>query len=232
VEKLRVDIWSDVVCPWCAIGKRRFETALARFPHMDEVEVVWRSFELDPSAAAVADSDAPSRLARKFGRSREQMIAMMHQIEETAARDGVHLDLVHARNANTFDAHRVIHLGAHRGVQDAVNARMLRGFLGEREPLGDREVLVRLASETGLDPEEVRATLASDRFAAEVRQDEQRAHTLGIHGVPFYLFGGVFGVSGAQPPGVFARALQQAWERIGDAGEAAKAAACGPEGCN
>lgn len=217
MKKLGVEIWSDVVCPWCAIGKRRFDTALAGFAHKDAVEVVWRSFELDPSAPAVADGDAPSRLARKFGRSREQMIAMMHEVEETAARDGVDLDLVNARNANTFDAHRVIHLGAQRGLQDAVNARMLRAFLGEREPVGDREVLVRLASETGLDPEEVRATLASDSFAAEVREDEKRAHTLGIHGVPFYLFGSVLGVSGAQPADVFMRALQQAWERVGHA---------------
>jgi len=213
VKKLHVDIWSDVVCPWCAIGKRRFEIALAGFARRDAVEVLWRSFELDPTAPAFADGDAPSRLARKFGRPREQMISMMHQVEETAARDGVLLDLVHASNANTFDAHRVIHLGAKRGVQEAVNARILRGFLAEREPVGDRDVLVRLASQAGLDAEEVRATLANDSFAAEVREDEKLAHTLGIRGVPFYLFGGVLGVSGAQPADVFTRALQQAWER-------------------
>jgi predicted DsbA family dithiol-disulfide isomerase len=231
MKKLRVDIWSDVVCPWCAIGKRRFEAALARFAHKDEVEVVWRAFELDPSAPAVQPGDNATRLAGKYGRTREQAVAMMQQVAETAARDGLEFDLVDARSGNTFDAHRVLHLAAERGVQDAVKERFFRAYMSEREPIGDREVLVRLASEAGLDPEEVRSTLASDGFAAEVREEEEVAHRLGIHGVPFFVMGGAVGVSGAQPAEVLLGALEQAWARSAAEGETAEGAVCGPDGC-
>ncbi len=231
MKKLRVDIWSDVVCPWCAIGKRRFEDALSRFAHKDEVEVVWRAFELDPSAPAVAAEDGPTRLARKYGRTREQAVAMMNQVAETAARDGLKLDLVGARSGNTFDAHRVLHLAAEHGVQDGVKERFLRGALSEREPIGDHEVLVRLASDAGLVADEVRATLASGRFADDVREEEEAARQLGIQGVPFFVLGGVVGVSGAQPADVMLRALEQAWERVASRVEPAESPVCGPDGC-
>jgi predicted DsbA family dithiol-disulfide isomerase len=231
VKKLRVDIWSDVVCPWCAIGKRRFEAALARFAHKDEVEVVWRAFELDPSAPAVQPGDNATRLGRKYGRTREQAVAMMQQVAETAAREGLDFDLVNARSGNTFDAHRVLHLAGERGVQDAVKERFFRGYMSERQPIGDRETLVRLAAEAGLDPEEVRSTLASDAFAAEVHEEEDVARRLGIHGVPFFVMGGAIGVSGAQPADVLLGALEQAWGRAAVEGETAQGAACGPDGC-
>ena len=234
MKTLRIDIWSDVVCPWCAIGKRRFEAALARFPHKDAVEVAWRSFELDPSAPSLQEGDNATRLARKYGRTREQAVAMMQQVADTAARDGLDFDLVNARSGNTFDAHRVLHLGAERGVQGAVKERLLRGYMSEREAIGDRDVLVRLASEAGLDAEEVRATLASDRFARDVREDEELARKLGISGVPFFVLGGSIGVSGAQPVDVMLRALEQAWanapEESAGAGEES-GDACGVEGC-
>jgi len=231
MKKLRVDIWSDVVCPWCAIGKRRFEAALARFSHKDEVEVVWRAFELDPSAPAVQPGDNATRLARKYGRTREQAVAMMQQVAETAKQEGLDFDLVNARSGNTFDAHRVLHLAAERGAQDAVKERFFRAYMTEQQPIGDREVLVRLAAEAGLDPEEVRATLATDGFAAEVREEEEVAHRLGIHGVPFFVLDGAIGVSGAQPADVLLRALEQAWERSAAESETAEGAACGPDGC-
>jgi predicted DsbA family dithiol-disulfide isomerase len=232
MKTLRVDIWSDVVCPWCAIGKRRFEAALARFPHKDAVEIAWRAFELDPSAPAVQEGDNATRLARKYGRTREQAVAMMQQVAETAARDGLDFDLVNARSGNTFDAHRVIHLAAEHGVQGAVKERLLRGYMTERLAIGDRDVLVRLASEAGLDAEEVRAMLASDRFAREVREDEDLARKLGISGVPFFVLGGAIGVSGAQPEEVMLRALEQAWasapEESAGRGEGE---VCGTDGC-
>jgi len=232
MKTLRIDIWSDVVCPWCAIGKRRFEAALARFPHHDAVEVAWRSFELDPSAPAVQEGDNAARLGRKYGRTREQALAMMKQVAETAAQDGLDFDLVNARSGNTFDAHRVLHLAAERGVQGAVKERLLRGYMSEREAIGDRDVLVRLASEAGLEADEVRATLASDRFAREVRADEALARELGISGVPFFVLGGALGVSGAQPVEVLLGALEQAWADAPEAGAGAKdGEACGVEGC-
>jgi predicted DsbA family dithiol-disulfide isomerase len=232
-KKLRVDIWSDIVCPWCAVGKRRFEAALARFPHRDDVEVVWRAFELDPSAPAVHEGDNATRLARKYGRSREQAEAMMHQLEETAAKDGLELHLTTARSGNTFDGHRVLHLAAERGLQGAVKERFLRGYHSEGEAIGEHEVLVKLASEAGLDAEEVRAVLASDRYADEVREEERAARALGVNGVPFFVLGEKYAVSGAQPADVLLGALEQAWASRDEADEPAArdGAVCGPEGC-
>jgi predicted DsbA family dithiol-disulfide isomerase len=234
MRKLHVDVWSDVVCPWCAIGKRRFERALEAFAHKEEVEVVWRAFELDPSAPAVQAEDNATRLAQKYGRTRDQAVAMMKQTSTIAADEGLDFDLIHARPGNTFDAHRVLHLARERGVQDAVNDRFFRGYMSERQPIGDRDALVRLASEAGLAAEEVRSTLASDRFGVEVREEEDIARQLGIRGVPFFLFGEAIGVSGAQPTGVMMRALEQAWEdarSAWEAGEEGEPAVCEPDGC-
>jgi predicted DsbA family dithiol-disulfide isomerase len=233
-KKLPVDVWSDVVCPWCAIGKRRLEQALAQFAHRDDVDAVWHAFELDPRAPAVQTDDNASRLARKYGRTRDDALAMMRHVEEVAAKDGLELRLTTARTGNTFDAHRVIHMAAERGLQGAVKERFLRGYMTENEAIGDREVLVRLAAEAGLAADEVRAALASDRFAAEVRDDENAARSLGINGVPFFVFGGKYAVSGAQPAHVMLGALEQAWAHVESEGQGAtveEGAACGPDGC-
>jgi predicted DsbA family dithiol-disulfide isomerase len=231
-NKLPVDVWSDVVCPWCAIGKRRLEQALAQFPHRDDVDVVWHAFELDPRAPAVQSDDNASRLARKYGRTRDEALAMMRHVEEVAAKDGLELRLATARAGNTLDAHRVIHMAAERGLQGAVKERFLRGYMTENEAIGEREVLVKLAAEAGLDADEVRATLASDRFAAEVRDDENAARSLGINGVPFFVFGGKYAVSGAQPAHVMLGALDQAWAHVeSEEGTAGQGEACGPDGC-
>jgi predicted DsbA family dithiol-disulfide isomerase len=231
-KTLHVDVWSDIVCPWCAIGKRRLENALARFPHADDVEVVWRAFELDPSAPAVREGDNAARLAEKYGRTRAQAEAMIQGVADTAARDGLELNLLRARSGNTFDGHRVLHLAAEKGLQGAVKERFLRGYMTEGEAIGDREVLVRLASEAGLAAEDVRAVLASDRYASEVREEEEAARSLGINGVPFLVFAGKYAISGAQPADVMLRALEQAWSSLPEGeGEAQEGVACGPDGC-
>lgn len=231
-KTLKIDVWSDIVCPWCAVGKRRLEAALARFPHRDDVQVVWRAFELDPSAPAVSEVDNATRLAQKYGRTKAQASAMMQQLAETAAKDGLDFHLSDARSGNTFDAHRVLHLAAERGVQDAVKERFFRGYMTERQAIGDPEVLARLASEAGLDPEEVRTVLASDRYAPEVREEEETARGLGITGVPFFVLGGKYAVSGAQPADVFLRALEQAWASLPESEAAVQeGAVCGPDGC-
>jgi predicted DsbA family dithiol-disulfide isomerase len=230
-SKLEIDVWSDVVCPWCAIGKKRLEDALAKFPHKDDVAVVWRAFELDPSAPKVQEGDNAERLGKKYGRTREQALAMMKNVEDTAAKDGLTLRLTTARSGNTFDAHRVIKLAGDRGVQGAVKARLMRGYMTDGEAIGEREVLVKLAAEAGLDAEEVRAVLASDRYAAEVREEEAAARSLGVNGVPFFVLGGKYAVSGAQPAEVMLRALEQAWETTPDEASAEEGATCGPEGC-
>ena len=208
---MKVEIWSDVVCPWCYIGKRRFEQALAGFAHRDEVEVVWRSFELDPHAPAERTGGYAEHLAAKYGRTLEQAQQMLDSMTATAAAEGLDLRFDLARPGSTFDAHRLLHLAGERGVQDAVKERLVRATFTEGEPIGDHETLVRLVAEAGLDADEARAVLASDRYAAEVRGDEQQAQAYGISGVPFFVVDGRYGVSGAQPAEALRQVLAQAW---------------------
>jgi predicted DsbA family dithiol-disulfide isomerase len=208
---MQVEIWSDVVCPWCAIGKRRFEAALARFPHRDEVQVRWRSFELDPTAPRERAGDLADHLAAKYGLSREKAEAFERQMSEQAAGEGWEFRLDRARNGNSFDAHRLIHLAAERDVQDAVKERLLRAYLTDGERIGDAETLVRLGAEAGLDEAEARAVLGSDRYADAVRADERQAQAYGISGVPFFVIDRTYGVSGAQPAEALLQALEQAW---------------------
>ncbi|MFD1529983.1 DsbA family oxidoreductase [Pseudonocardia aurantiaca] len=208
---MKVEIWSDIVCPWCAIGKHRFEKALAQFAHREEVEVSWHSFELDPSAPREREGDLAEHLAGKYGVSREQADGMHRQMTETAASDGWDFHFERARGGNTFDAHRLLHLAAERGVQDTLKERLFRGYLEEGERIGDPETLVRLAADAGLDADEARAVLASDRYADDVRADERQAQAYGITGVPFFVVDRKYGVSGAQPPDAILHVLDTAW---------------------
>jgi predicted DsbA family dithiol-disulfide isomerase len=206
-----VEIWSDVVCPWCYLGKRRFEKALARFEHRDDVEVVWRSFELDPNAGPSSDVPAAERLAAKYGMSVEDAAASHERLTGLAAEDGLEYHLDRTRGGNTFDAHRLIQLGKARGIQDAVKERLMRAYFTENVAIDDHETLVRLAGEVGLD---ARATLASDEYADAVREDEELARRIGINGVPFFVLGRRYGVSGAQTPDVLLEALDKSWEAL------------------
>jgi predicted DsbA family dithiol-disulfide isomerase len=209
--KLAVEVWSDIICPWCAIGHHRLDAALKAFAHGADVEVVWRAFELDPSAPAVREGDHAGQLAEKYRRTRPQAEEMIRQVTEIAAKDGLSLQLLRARAGNTFDGHRLLHLAAERGKQGALRERLFRAYMAEGEPIGDPATLVRLASEAGLEAAEVRAVLEGDRYAAEVRSDEAKARSLGIQGVPFFLLGGQLAVPGAQPVETLVHALEEAW---------------------
>ena len=205
-----IDIWSDIACPWCYVGKRRLEAALARFD--EPVAVVWHAFELDPSAPRVRDPNTSyaQRLASKYRTSVPEADAMIRRMTDVAAADGLELHFDRVRSGNTFDAHRTMQLGAERGVQDAVAERLFRGYFTEGEAIGERDVLVRLGADAALDADELRTMLESDRYAAEVRADEQRAGELGVTGVPFYVIGDRYGISGAQPPEQILRVLERA----------------------
>ncbi len=207
---MRVDVWSDVLCPWCYIGKRRLEAALARFPH--PVEVKWHAFELDPSAPRSQDAPRPAaeRLARKYRISIAEAQAKLDQMTATAARDGLDFHFDRAQPGNSFDAHRLLHLAAARGVQDALKERLLRAYFTDGEAIADRETLVRLAADAGLDEEAARAVLFSDAYAAEVRADEELARTMEVTGVPFFVIDGKYAVAGAQSPDVLLEALERA----------------------
>jgi predicted DsbA family dithiol-disulfide isomerase len=233
MQKLRIDVWSDIVCPWCAIGKRRLEAALALFPHRDRVEVIWRAFELDPQAPRVREGDHVARIAQKYGFTKDEAEARLRHVSEIGAKEGLDLQLLRSRSGNTFDAHRLLHLAAARGVQDAVKERFFRAYLTEGEPIGEADVLIRLAAEAGLDAEEARSVLTTDRYASEVREEEAVARTIGIRGVPFFLFDGALAVSGAQPSEVILRVIEQAWARAiaPHSDEPGSDAVCGPDGC-
>ena len=201
---LKVEIWSDVVCPWCYIGKRRFETAAAQFD--GEVEVTWRSFELDPHAPPVREHTATEHLAAKYGMSHEQAEASHAQMTALAAQEGLEYHFERARGGNSFDAHRLIHLATADGLQDEAMERVMRGYFTEGLPIGDREALVALAAELGLDG----SALDSDAYADAVREDEHLAQRIGIQGVPFFVLDRRYGVSGAQPAEILVQALEKA----------------------
>ena len=206
-----VEIWSDVVCPWCFIGKRRFEAALADFDHRQDVEVVWRAFELDPSAPPRREGDPATRLARKYGITVDQAVAANDRLTRLAAREGLDYHLDRALGGNSFDAHRLVHLAQRDGLGDAMHERLLRAHLEEARPIGDPDTLVALATEVGLDADEVARLLDGDELADEVRADERRAVELEITGVPYFLFDGRIGLPGAQDVDLISRVLDRAW---------------------
>ncbi len=209
---LTVEIWSDVVCPWCYIGKRRFEAALERFEHRDEVTVMWRSFELDPEAPAQPEGTSAERLAAKYGMSLERAQTLQDEMTERGAAEGLEYRFDLARGGNTFDAHRLIHLAATYGHQADAQERLMRAYFTEGEAISDPETLIRLVAELGVAADEARDVLSGDRFAEDVREDEQLATRLGIQGVPFFVLDRRYGVSGAQPPEVLLQALTQTWD--------------------
>jgi predicted DsbA family dithiol-disulfide isomerase len=208
---MQVEIWSDVVCPWCYIGKRRFERAVASFGH--PVEVVWRSYELNPGAPPVRDGSHTERIARKYGITVEQAAAQYERITDLAAAVGLDYHLEKARSGRSFDAHRLLHLAGARGIQDAVKERFLAGYLQEGVAIGVPEELAPLAVSAGLPADEVAVVLAGDAYADEVRADQARAVEIGITGVPFFLIDGRFAIPGAQDPDTMLTVLERAWLR-------------------
>ena len=208
---MKVEIWSDVVCPWCYIGKRRFESALAHFAHREQVEVTWRSYQLDPGAPRESGKTVNEILAQKYGVSLSQAAAMNERVSTIAAQEGLEYHLEQAKYSNTFDAHRLTHLAATHGLQQEAEERFFKAYFTEGRALGDTETLVQLVSEIGIDADEARAVLGSDAYANEVRADEQRARAFGISGVPFFAVDERYGVSGAQPTELFGEVLERAW---------------------
>ena len=234
MKKLRVDVWSDIACPWCYVGKRRFEGALAAFAHAAQVELVWRAFELDPAAPPERDEKVSyaARLADKYGSSLQEAEGMISRMTDTAREDGLDFHFEKIRPGNTFDAHRVLHLAHERGLQDAVKERLLAAYLSAGEPIGAPETIVRAAVDAGLDAREVEAVLSSQQHADAVRADEREAREKGIQGVPVFVFGGRYALSGAQPSEVILRVLEKAWSEEPDQPEAVvEGAVCGPDGC-
>lgn len=207
-----VEIWSDIACPWCYVGKRRFEAALAQFEHRDDVNVTWRSFELDPEAPAAREGDMAEMLASKYGMPVQEARARQAELAQTAAGDGLEMRFDIARAANTFDAHRLVHLARAHGRQDEMKERLQRAYFTEGQLISDHDTLVRLGEEVGLPADEIRTALAGDAYAREVRDDEQTAAALGIRGVPMFVVDRALGASGAYPPDALLELLRRGWE--------------------
>ncbi len=209
---MRADIWSDIVCPWCYVGKARFEKALSGFAHRDEVEVVYHSFELDPGYPAdKRDETNLQMLARKFSMSAAQARQADGQVAGLAHAEGLGFEAERAIG-NTFDLHRVIHLGLAKGVQRELLSAVNEAYFAQARQVFDHDVIIDVAAGAGLDADAVREVLDGDAWADEARKDEAQAQQLGISGVPFLVLDMRLGVSGAQPTELFARALDQAWE--------------------
>jgi predicted DsbA family dithiol-disulfide isomerase len=226
-----VEIWSDVACPWCYIGKRRFEAALAQFEHADDVNVTWRSFELDPSAPPEREGDSATSLAQKYGITVERAKEMHQRVTDAASGEGLRFRLDIQRRGSTFDAHRMIHLAEEHGLQDEMKERLMTAYFTEGELVSDPDTLVRLAAEVGLPEDEARATATSDRFAEEVRDDERTAAQIGISAVPTFVVDRALGVSGAQPPEQMLELLRQGWVNRTPISVVAEGESCGIDGC-
>jgi predicted DsbA family dithiol-disulfide isomerase len=211
---MKVEIWSDVVCPWCYIGKRRFEEAVSRFEHRDQLEVVWRSFELDPSAAARHGGPYAERLAAKYRMSVADAHASIDHMVAVGKDNGVAFNFDIAQPGNTFNAHRLLHYALDEGKQDAMKERLFAAAFTEGRRVGDVEVLVELAADVGLAADAVRSVLDRNAHSVSVREDEQRAAMLGIRAVPFFVVAEKYGVPGAQPSDVLLRVLDDVWAEV------------------
>lgn len=215
-----VEIWSDVICPWCYIGKRRFERALGAFPHADEVDVKWRSYELDPGAPRRRPRPYAEVVARKYGTTVEDATDRLGHMNRLAAAEGLQYDLASTKGGNTFDAHRLVHLAASKGecLGAELEEALFRAYFTDLRPIGEPAVLADVATKTGLDGDEVTAVLESDRFGDDVRRDEAEAAALGCTGVPFFVIDRRWAVPGAQDAETFLAVLTRMWERTAAGG--------------
>ena len=208
---MRIEIWADVVCPWCYIGKRRFERALAGFEHRDDVEVVYRSYELDPFAPEQGGESTVQVLARKWNTDEDGARRAMAQGDEVARDEGLELRHHDAPHARTLTAHRLLHLARSQGRQAELMEELLAAYFTRGESLGDHDVLRRAAGAAGLEAGRVEEVLDSTEFRDAVLEDVAQARAYGSSGVPFFVVDGRFGISGAQPTELFEQALDQAW---------------------
>jgi predicted DsbA family dithiol-disulfide isomerase len=238
---MRIEIWSDVVCPWCYIGKRRFEQALAEFHARDEVEVVYRSFELDPRAPEQGTESVVESLGRKYGGGPAAGRQMVDRVTQAAAETGLSFDFADATHSRTLDAHRLLHLALAEGgaeQQSRLKEAFLAAYFTQARSMGDHTVLSDVARSVGLDGARVDQVLSTDAYADDVQRDLREGRELGISGVPFYVIDRRLGISGAQPVEVFAEALERGWREsrptlsmVSDGATDAAEPACGPDGC-
>ncbi len=208
---MKIEIWSDVMCPFCYIGKRNFETALEQFDDKNKLEVVWKSFQLDPSLPEVQNGSYTDHLMESKGMGRKQVEGMLDNVTQMAKNVGLEYLFDKSVMVNSFKAHRMLQLAKTRGLGDSAEERLFRAFFTEGKNIADDETLVELGKEVGLNETEIRNSLGDERFSEMVRQDIQEARSIGVTGVPFFVFDRKYAVSGAQPPQAFLQTLEKSF---------------------
>ncbi|MDX5346275.1 MAG: DsbA family oxidoreductase [Hymenobacteraceae bacterium] len=211
---MKVEIWSDIVCPFCYIGKRHFEKALENFAHKDKIDIIWHSFQLDPEGQPVPGQSVYEYLAKRKNVSLKESRDMHNYMADMARKAGLEYNFEKAVPNNTMNGHRLSHLALEKGVQNEVEEKLFHAYYTEGKNLNEPETLVQIGEDAGLKADEIRQMLQSDKFKDAVRADQQEAQQLGVRGVPFFVFNRKYAVSGAQPPEVFLETLQRAWQEF------------------
>lgn len=208
---MKVEIWSDVRCPFCYIGKKKFETALQQFEHKDQIEVEWKSFELDPTLQTRTDINVYDYFAEIKGMPRSQAVEMFDHVTNSALEVGLNFNLAESVLANSFNAHRLIQFAKCNGLGNEIEEELFRLHFIEAKNIDDNEVLFHAGKAIGLQDEELKKVLTTDAFTDDVKLDQLAAQQIGIRGVPFFVFNEKYAVSGAQSPAVFLETLEKAW---------------------
>lgn len=211
MQTLKVEIWSDVMCPFCYIGKRRLEQALDQFEHANRVQITWKSFQLNPAMETNPDKTIHEYLSEDKGVSLNEARQMNSYVTDMASKVGLLYDLDHAVVANSFDAHRFTHFAKARGKQLEAEEVLFKAYFTQGKNTADHSVLMDLGTSIGLDRAELKSVLESDQFAADVRSDVAEAQQIGVRGVPFFVFDRKYAVSGAQEIKVFLDTLECTW---------------------
>jgi len=214
---MKIEIWSDVMCPFCYIGKRNFETALAQFPDKEHIEVVWKSFQLDPTMPEVANETQEEYLVKRKGMSVEQVKGMLENVTQSAKQVGLDYHLDKSVVVNSQKAHRLIQFAKTKGLGDEVEERLFKAFFTEGKSIADIETLTQLGKEIGLDETELQTAFTDDKYAYLVKQDIQEARQIGVRGVPFFVIDRKYAISGAQPAEAFLQNLEKAfpeWRKL------------------
>ncbi|MEX0720168.1 MAG: DsbA family oxidoreductase [Balneolaceae bacterium] len=209
---MKIEIWSDVVCPFCYIGKRHLELAMEQLPELD-IDITWKSFELDPQASVESAVDIYDMLAKKYGHDRKWAKQMNANVTKTAEKAGLDYDMDSVKPTNSFDAHRLLHLAKEHGKQDELEEILFSAYFTEGRYIGKKEVLQELGEKAGLEAETVRKVLNSDQYTDAVKHDIIQAKNIGVQGVPFFYINGKYGLSGAQPVETFVKVLKEVSEK-------------------
>lgn len=230
---MKVEIWSDVACPFCWIGKHHFETAVDQLG-LKNIEIEWRSFELDPHAQLEYEDDLYTLLANKYGQTRDWAVNMANDMKLKGQSVGLEFNFEDTKSTNTFDAHRLLHLAKSKGFQNEAEEILFKAYFKDGKHVGNRQVLSEIGVEIGLDSAEVEQLLDGDQFSSEVRADEQLGQEFGIRGVPFFVVNRKYGISGAQPVDHFVNVLQKAQSEAPAliVEEDQQGESCGVDGCD